>query len=383
MSTIKETVEILENKYDFKYNELSLKILYKLKDENKYIEVDDLMFNSLYMDCKINVKGLNQNDFSSILYSNICKRYNPFEEYFNNLPKWDGKRDYIKELSSTIKVRRNRYWTTYFKKWLIGAVACIIDESFNNHLVLIFVGKQGVGKTTWLNKLLPKELNDHLYMGTISQNKDSQIHLSECMYINIDEFETIGRKGLNQLKSIITQSHIRIRRPYGRINESLMRRASFMASVNDFKFLVDATGNRRFLVFEVNDINFKHNVDMKMVYSQCLHLYKDGFKPFLNEKDARKVNRINEEYIIKPYEEEVLMDVFEPTPKGTGKILTTTQILQRINEKSKSFINNTSLIILGKALGKNKFEKGRTKSKAHGWWVKEKKDERALKSDFD
>jgi len=102
-----------------------------------------------------------------------------------------------------------------------------LDKSFENHLLLIFVGGQGVGKTTWLNKLLPKELNEHIYMGVINQGKDSLVHLSECMYINIDEFETIGRKGLNQLKSIITQSKIRFRRPYGRINESLERRASF------------------------------------------------------------------------------------------------------------------------------------------------------------
>lgn len=372
MSTIKYLKEYLKNKYSFKYNELSLKVSYKIISDTKYIEIDDQKFNSLYIECKEKFKELNKADFDAILYSNLCERINPFDDYINNLPQWDGKNDYIKELSSTIKIKNNLYFTKFFKKWLVGVIVGVINEEFNNHLVLILVGKQGVGKTTWLNKLLPSELKNHLYMGVINQNKDSQIHLSECMFINIDEFETIGRKGLNQLKSIITQSHIRIRRPYGRINESLVRRASFMASVNDVKFLTDQSGNRRFLVFQIEDINFNHKIDMDLVYSQCLHLYKNGFKPFLNESEIEKVNRKNEQYIIKPYEEEVLMDIFKPTPKGEGEVLTTSQILQRINEKSKTFMNNTSLIILGKSLSKNNFVKGRTKSKAHGWWVKDK-----------
>lgn len=386
MSVISRTINEVTQNYDFKYNEVTSKIYVKNKGEKNYKEVDDMALNSIYVKCKQQVKGVNFTDFTSVLKSDVCKRYNPFDEYFNNLPQWDGKTDYIKQLSNTINVssRRKMYWQKFFKKWLIGVVACAIDEPYVNHLIIIFIGKQGVGKTTWLNKLLPKELKEHLFMGTIKDNKDSEVHLSECMFINIDEFETIGRKGLNQLKSKISQQYIRIRRPYGRIQESLVRRASFMASVNDHKILTDSTGNRRFLVFEVNDIDFKHNVDMRMVYSQCLHLYRNGFQPYLTPKEVEKVNRINEGYVIKSFEEELLMKYFKQTIKKEGEVLTTTEIWQRINEQSKTHMNNTSTIVLGKALSKNNFVKGRLmKNKAHGWWVIDKsKTPKKSKGDF-
>ncbi len=150
---------------------------------------------------------------------------------------------------------------------------------------------------------------------------------------------------------------------------NLWKGGHHLASVNDSKFLVDSTGNRRFLVFEVEEIDFKHIVDMDMVYSQCLHLYKNGFKPYLNPKETQRVNKVNESYLIRSYEEELLLKYFQPCRKGEGEILTTTEINYRIGEEVKIFVNNTSIILLGKALSKNKFVKGRNKHRAHGWWV--------------
>lgn len=383
MNPLNEVLVKLSEKYDFKYNTVTSKILYKQKEEKEFTIINDYILNSLFVECKRIIKGISLVDFTSTLKSDLCTPYNPFEEYFNNLPKWDGKTDYIKELSETVSIRRKRHWYKYFKKWLVGVVSCVLNENDVNHLVLIFVGNQGIGKTTWLNKLLPIELDNYLYMGVINNNKDSQINLSECMFINIDEFETISRKGLNQLKSIITQSHIRIRRPYGRVSESLQRRASFMASVNDSKFLYDLTGNRRFLVFDVKDINFKHNVNLKGVYSQCLYLLNNGFEHHLNRKETIKISKINERYRLRTFEEELLLQIFKPTLKGNGEILTTTQILQRINESSKSYLNNSSIITLGKSLNKNNFVKGRTKRSQHGWWVKQiNHSERKRRNDF-
>jgi predicted P-loop ATPase len=383
MSTIRDFIKKLSKKYDFKYNTVLAKTYMKpIGEDVEFKVIDEVMANSLYLKCKKEVRGLNKVDFHTALKSDICNPYNPFEDYFNNLPKWDGI-DYIKELSNTVSVKRNYYWKKYFKKWIIGVVACALDEESTNHQALIFIGEQGVGKTTWLNKLLPKKLKDHLYMGIINNDKDTKIHLSECLLINIDEFETIGSKGLKQLKSVITQSHIRIRRPYDVNNQSLPRRASFMASVNDLKILVDPTGNRRFLIFEVTKINFNHKVDINMVYSQCLHLYENNFKYYLDHKDIIKINKINEDYRLRKYEEELLLKYFKPTKRGVGLILTTTEILQKINDKSKTFLNNTSLIILGKALSKNDFVKGRTKTKAHGWWVKDRGSKPKIKNDLD
>ena len=37
-------------------------------------------------------------------------------------------------------------------------VACVLDEKQVNQTVIVFSGKQGLGKTTWMEKLMPKQL---------------------------------------------------------------------------------------------------------------------------------------------------------------------------------------------------------------------------------
>ena len=372
MNQLEYLIVKLKSKYDFKFNLVTSKVYYKQKHENQFKEVNDFRLNSLFVEFKKEFKGISQGDFHSLLKSDVCTPYDPFKEYFSNLPEWDTKTDYIEQLSNTITTDDKSFWNTYFKKWLVGVVSCLLTNN-DNHMVLIFVGDQGIGKTTWLNNLLPKELNDYLYMGTINNNKDSQINLSECMFINIDEFETIGNKGLKQLKSIITQKHIRIRRPYGKIYESLPRRASFMASVNDYKFLVDSTGNRRFLVVETNEIDINHKVDINKVYSQCLFLLKNDFRHYLNTEEIIKVSEKNEKYRIYTFEEQLLLKNFKVPKKGKGKVLCTSDVLDIISQRHKIYPNNTHLINLGRAFSKNGFKKGRTKNKRWGWWVSEKK----------
>lgn len=373
MNTLKQLIKFLNKKYDFQYNEVTGQFYYKEKENESFNLINDFILNSLFVESKTKIKGLSLTDFISCLKSDLCVIKNPFKEYFDNLPKWDEKTDHIKILSQTIKSTNKTFWNKYFKKWLVGSVASVLNDECTNHLVLIFVGKQGVGKTTWLNKLTPKTLKDHLYMGTIRFDKDSIINLSECMFINIDEFETIGKKGLNELKSIITMDKIRVRRPYGKITENLVRRSSFTASVNNPTFLVDTTGNRRFIVIEVEDINYNHKVNLDDVYSQCKYLFENGFEFYLNQRENERVNKMNERFLIRTFEEELLLEFFKPCkPNSNGELLTTTQILNKINDESKTFMNNNSIYSLGRALSKNHFEKGRTKDKGHGWWVLKK-----------
>ena len=61
-------------------------------------------------------------------------------------------------------------------------VGCVLDDKVINHKVIVFSGKQGLGKTTWVEKLVPKQLKEYLFSGTINpNNKDTLVQLSECI----------------------------------------------------------------------------------------------------------------------------------------------------------------------------------------------------------
>src|SRR4030095_11423 len=214
----------------------------------------------------------------TILNSDFCPEYNPFITYLESLPKWDGVTDHIAAIAATVKTTES-HWEMCFRKWIVAMIASVMEDHITNHTVIVFTGRQGIGKTTWIENLIVQELRRYLFSGTIQPgNKDTLVHLSECILIDLDELENLSKQQIGSLKEIITKSNIRIRRAYGRNNESLPRRASFAGSVNTAQFLTDTTGNRRFLCFNVSEIDYQNKIDMSLIYAQALTLFKSGFK---------------------------------------------------------------------------------------------------------
>ena len=283
--------DYLKEKYDFRYNEISCYIEYKAKESNVGIRLNDNEFNSLIRElkyCKIKVK---KDDLWTILFSNFVKKYNPFKNYFDNLPNWDKEKDFITELANTVQTSNQELWIKCFRKWFVGVVACICEDNQVNDTAIIFRGEQGKGKTSWQLKLAPKVLKEYVFVGIINpQNKDSVINLAECMFIILDEQANFNKRNVDALKSLMTQKRIKFRRPYDRINDSLVRKASFLGSVNGAEFLNDETGNRRFLCFDIKTIDYLHNVDIDLAYSQALSLYKSGFRHWFDDEERKKLN---------------------------------------------------------------------------------------------
>lgn len=233
-------------------------------------------------------------------------------------------------------------------------VACVTNDKAINQTVIVFSGKQGVGKTTWIERLIPRELKEYMFSGTINpNNKDTLIHLAECMLINLDELENLNRTEIGTLKELITKSHIRMRKAYGHNNETLPRRASFAGSVNTAQFLNDTTGSRRFLCFEVEHIEYTHNIDINMVYAQAIELYKNGFRYWFNQEEIKEIDLNNEQYQIRSPEEELLLTWFDIADRETANnFLNTTQIAAKLADKTKLNVTDGTVMKLGKALKK-------------------------------
>lgn len=351
--------KFLQRSYTLRYNVVTAKLEVKRKGQECFEPMTDYLENSIFRQLHKSNIPVSMSKLRSILQSDFCIRYDPFQEYFDNLPPWVETTDYIKQLAETISTTDNQLWQTCFKKWFVAVVASLLDPKVVNHTAIIFSGGQGIGKTTWMEKLCPTELRPYLFSGTINpNNKDTLMHLSECMLINMDELENMNRTEIGTLKEIITKSAIRIRRSYGHNNESLTRRASFMGSVNTSQFLNDSTGSRRFLCFEVTDIQYQHNVDLNMVYSQGLALWKSDFRFYFDKEEVGLISESNEKYQIRTTEEELLLTWFRPVELTKAKCFyTATQIMAKLSEKARITISNGSLISLGKALKKHGFLK--------------------------
>jgi len=371
-----DTIETyISSHYQLRYNTVTSKLeIRKLSpdhierlerhDHHAYTPLTDYLENSLLRELLKNNLKCSIGLLRSILYSDFSAFFDPFRDYFLRLPLWDGQTDYINQLAETITTTSRELWCKCFKKWLVASVAAVLDPKTVNHTAIILSGPQGIGKTTWMLNLCPPELNDYIFSGTINpNNKDTLIHLAECMFINMDELENMNRSEIGAFKEIITKSAIRMRRAYGHHIEAFTRRASFMGSVNSSQFLTDSTGSRRFLCFEILAINYQHSVDIRLVYSQAYDLFQQGFKFYFDKREIDDITQSNEQFQINTAEEELLLTYFQKIRLSEAtNFLSAAQILNRITERAHVSISTSpgAVIRLGKALKKFGFEKRKT-----------------------
>ena len=370
ITPIDKLENFLSTRYIFRHNIVSGKLEYQQLSNSfpsgrpggakkKWNVMNDFIENSMLRECLKGRIKTNLSSLRNLLYSDFCELFNPFEDYFFNLPSYDEKTDYITELANTITTTKQDLWQQCFKKWLVAMVGCVLDEKVINHTVIVFSGKQGLGKTTWVEKLVPKPLKEYLFSGTINpNNKDTLVQLAECMLINLDELENLNRSEIGSLKEIITKTQIRMRKAYGHNNETMPRRASFAGSVNTAQFLNDSTGSRRFLCFELEGIKYQHDVDINMAFSQALFLFKSGFRFWFDQEEIKSITENNEQYQLHSPEEELLLTWFEPCSKEEATLfLNASQIAAKLADRTKLNLNDGTINKLGKALKKHNFIK--------------------------
>lgn len=274
------------------------------------------MENKIWADMNVNWK-IPRGSFDSVLDSPSVQRYHPIKEYFDKLPEWDAEKypEAILDVARLVKVApdQEEMWLKYFTKWVVATVATGLERG-ENHTCLVLVGGQGIGKTTFLRKLAPKELQKGYYVETQINpaDKDTKVMVSENFIINLDELESSNRDEIGHLKSLLTTPYVTVRKAYARRSQPYKRRASFVGSVNKAMFLTDITGSRRFLTIEALDIDLKTEVNIEQMYAQALDLLDNGFQYWFNKKEIEAINDANKRYQVACPEEDLILDNYVP-----------------------------------------------------------------------
>lgn len=338
-----EVKDYLDLKYEFRRNELTLEIEIRPLEKDEFTLLDEAYINSIWIDLQLDGYRVADTLLLKILNSKLIKEHNPLKEYFNGLPLYDGQKDYIGELAKTVDIADinvdgislRELWRPYLQKWLVASAATALSKG-TNHLCLILVGGQGVGKTSWLNKLCPPDMQEFLICSHINPSLTDQNtanFLAEKWFVNIDDqLETIFGKDFNSMKAIITAPFVTNRKTWHKFTRKRKRTCSFMGSVNNPKFLTD-TENRRYLVFTADAIDFTHKIDMVKVWAQALHLLDQGFSYWFTQEEIQQLNKINDIYRQVPPEEEYLIKMFEPCEPTNEQamFLMPSEILSKIN----------------------------------------------------
>ena len=223
----------------------------------------------------------------------------------------------------------------YLKKWLVAMVASWIDDDEVNQAVLVFIGDQGIYKTTWFSHLLPPELRDYFRIKVNSSrvSKDDLITLSQYGLVCYEELDVMKPSDVNTMKSVVTMPSIDERPAYGHYTEHMPHVASFCGTGNNVQFLTDVTGNRRWLPFIVESITSPREVpfDYDGIYAQAYALYRQGFRHYFSKAEEEVLKEHNKTFETPQPEQEAIMTHFRPPRDGErGDFYTATDILGKI-----------------------------------------------------
>lgn len=268
-------------------------------------------------------------------------RYNPVLSAIQSV-KWDGV-DRVKQIYDIFRIPANteegRYSRTFILKWLKQCVCGLynnIDNPFSLDIILVFQGKQGIGKTRFFEMLA---LNSKYFGEGISldpRDKDSVMQATSKWLSELGEIGSTMRKDMDSVKAFLTKSTDEYRTPYGRASLHYPRMTSFVGTVNDEQFLIDQTGNRRFVTIPIDpNLVIDYNTQIKLfdalqLWSQIYEMVKDEEKSScfrLNEDEKRYLEKRNSEFV-KPMkgENEVLDTLAEQQTQEKNFICTTKEM---------------------------------------------------------
>lgn len=216
----------------------------------------------------------------------------PIRDYLLSLPAWDRVSrigtwliDYCGVESSDNQP--NTYAMAVGEKFLISAVARILEPGCKADHILILEGPQGIGKSKTARTLAGAEwFSDQLAdMGS----KDASLQLRGCWILELSELDALNRSEMSRAKAFISQQTDRFRPPYGHRVTELPRQCVFIGTTNSSTWLKDETGGRRFWPVRCRSIDLERLAeDRDQLWAEALHKYRAGIRWWLEDADLIK-----------------------------------------------------------------------------------------------
>ena len=357
-SNIVNMMQLLESRYDFRYNTVMKFVEYMPKEKGWYgfQPVDPRVQKRMTLEVQLADIRVSIKDVRNFLESDYIKNYNPIDEYlFQCYDKWDGK-DHIRALARTVPTA-NPHWADWFYTWFLGMVdqwRGYSHRQYGNSVAPLLISKQGYNKSTFCRRLLPPELqwgySDNLIL---SEKRQVYQAMAQFMIINLDEFNQISpqvQQGF--LKNLIQLPTLKYKPPYGSHVMEFPRLASFIATSNMKDILSDPSGNRRFIGVELTgpiDVSVRPNY--QQLFAQALSALNNGEKSYFDAQQVKLIMKSNSQFeIIQPIDQYFLLYFELVEDEKEGEYLTAAEIFDYLKKQIGSSLKINSLMGFGRKL---------------------------------
>lgn len=232
----------------------------------------------------------------ALLIVSYERRFNDVKTYLKSL-EWDGKPRLDTLLHVYLGAEDNTYTRAVIRKSLCAAVARVMRPGVKYDYMPIITGPQGCGKSTFLFHLGMAWFSDSLQ--TFS-GKDAAEMLQGVWINELGELTALSRAETNAVKQFLSKRDDIYREAYGRRTNRFPRQCVFFGTSNDFEFLKDATGNRRFWPVEARVQAPKASVwedmpaEVDQIWAEAVAKYTLGEKLYLTGEEEKIAKEMQE-----------------------------------------------------------------------------------------
>ena len=246
---VKKVKEILT---DLRKNELTGTIEYTSPtNETISLQGNDLDTMTTKLACEHGVFIPEPRIKSAIHYAAGKNTYCPIRKYLDNCsansvphPDWE-------RIGQIFLGNRHQIATLAMQRMMIGAVARAYNPGCSMSWLPILVGAQGVGKSMFSRYLVPDKLFSEITIPLETLMKE-QYRLHVAWLLELPEIDNyFNARNIENFKNLVTTRCDEVRFPYASLPTKLHRRFVMIGTTNRNQFLVDSTGNRRFVPLEV------------------------------------------------------------------------------------------------------------------------------------
>lgn len=355
---IEKMMKYLNEKYELRYNMVMKYTEYVLKDKEwiGFQAVEPRVQKSLTLEVQLAGINVSIKDVRNFLESNFIKNYNPVEEFlFTCYDNWDGK-DHIRALARTVPTN-NPHWEDWFYTWFLAMVEQWHNRTgrqYGNSVAPLLISKQGYNKSTFCRRLIPPQLQwgytDNLIL---SEKRQVLQAMSQCLLINLDEFNQISAKVQQGfLKNLIQLPNVKYKPPYGSHVQEFPRTASFIATSNMDDILTDPSGNRRFIGIELTgpiDVSVRPNY--QQLFAQAEKAIWNGEKTYFDAEQTALIMENNRRYQQIDPVMQCFCESFTPTEdENEGTFMTAAAIFSELKAKYGASLEAKSLLSFGRCL---------------------------------
>lgn len=206
-----------------------------------------------------------------VMFSN---KFDSAIDWINGLT-WDGTDRCSHLFANYFGAAQSDYEGAVSMYFVTAMAARLLQPGAQCDMVPILLGKQGAGKTSGVKALAP--IVDSFTEIDLSSRRDNDLarQLRGKLIGELGELRGLKSREAEWIKAWITRTHEEWTPKFVEMARIMPRRCVFVGTTNEDEFLVDQTGNRRWLPIKVNECDIEAiKSDCEQIWAQAAFLFR-------------------------------------------------------------------------------------------------------------